>query len=289
MRAYLAALRLKTLPAAIVPVALAAALVHRSGLMIRWDLLGLTLAGAVLIQIATNFFNDALDSDTGADGPDRLGPVRATASGQLSRSQVMAAGYLCLLFAVACSVPLIMARGWVIVAIGIPSIYLAYGYTGGGLRLAYRGLGEIFVMLFFGWIAVLGSVFVLGGELDWRAWALGTGCGGFSSVLIAVNNLRDIEGDRRVNKMTLAARFGPTFGRLVITLSLLLGYGGILSIEFADGVDLWLLAYVLPGVLGLTILAMVWGWEPSKRLNKALAFGGLQLILIAVIFAWRSL
>ena len=160
MKPFILAARPKTLPAAVVPVWV--------GCVLAYDLAGVcdgwlamcTLLGAVFIQIGTNFFNDAIDADKGSDTEARLGPVRVTASGHLSRGAVYLSAVVSLLLAAVCGYFLIEARGWPILVIGVASLYFAYGYTGGPVPLAYMGLGELFVILFFGLVAVSGTVFV---------------------------------------------------------------------------------------------------------------------------------
>ncbi|MEM7385472.1 MAG: 1,4-dihydroxy-2-naphthoate octaprenyltransferase [Verrucomicrobiota bacterium] len=157
---WVRAARPKTLPAAVVPVAVGTAL--GATLSGEWfpGLAALTLLCCLAFQIATNFFNDAIDFKKGADTPQRLGPVRVTASGLISPRAVITSGVVLLLLAVILALPLVQARGWIIIAIGLPSMFLCYGYTGGPFPLAYLGLGELFVFLFFGLIAVAGSYFV---------------------------------------------------------------------------------------------------------------------------------
>ena len=153
MKALLLAARPKTLPAAIVPVWLGSALAyHMQG---EWSvsLMLATLGAAICIQIATNLFNDAIDAQKGSDTEARLGPVRVTASGMVSTKTVFTWAGIFLGLASLCAIVLILERGWPIIAIGIPSLYLSYGYTGGPVPLAYRALGELFVFLFFGLVA----------------------------------------------------------------------------------------------------------------------------------------
>ena len=170
MKALILAARPKTLPAAVCPVVAGSALAWRLTHQFSWLLAVCTLLSTIAIQVATNYFNDAVDAAKGADTSARLGPVRATASGLVSRKTMMLAGCIAALVAAAFSVPLIMERGWPIVVIGVVSLFFSYGYTGGPWPLAYRGLGEVFVMLFFGLVAVTGTVFVQTGE--WRAEGL---------------------------------------------------------------------------------------------------------------------
>ena len=194
-KAWLQAARTKTLPAAIVPVWSGCLMAVTLGFEISYYLAILTLLGAIFIQIATNFFNDVIDASKGADTSERAGPTRATASGLLSpKAMYIGAGFM-LSLALACGVLLLNARGWPIIAIGIPSLYLSFGYTGGPVPLAYRGLGEIFVILFFGFIAVMGTIFIQTGFWPWQGFVLGFQIGCLSAVLIAVNNYRDQEED----------------------------------------------------------------------------------------------
>jgi 1,4-dihydroxy-2-naphthoate octaprenyltransferase len=285
MRHWIAAARPKTLPAAVAPVVVGGALaVHLQG-GFCWGLAICTLLSAVAIQIATNFFNDALDFDKGADTSRRLGPVRATSAGLLGRRAMYWAGGLTLLAACLLALPLIYSRGWMILLIGLPSLYFSFGYTGGPLPLAYRGLGDFFVLLFFGLIAVSGTVFVLTGTWPPHGWVAGFQLGLLSTVLIAINNLRDVAEDRTTNKRTLAVRFGSTFARVEISLLCLLPH--LIGIYFWKGLDLpqvalWPVA-VLP--IGLVISTLVWKTEPSVRYNRFLALSAAQLVLFTALLS----
>src|SRR5688572_15636363 len=130
-----------------------------AGPSVRWGMFACALAGAVLIQTATNFINDALDFKKGADTSERLGPIRVTQAGLIGPSTVMRAAFICLFGAALCGIPLILRGGWPIVIIGLVSMVMAYAYTGGPYPLAYHGLGELFVILFFGLIAVGGTYY----------------------------------------------------------------------------------------------------------------------------------
>lgn len=277
------AARPKTLPAAIVPVWV--------GCVLAWRLSGTfdpylalwTLLGAIAIQIATNFFNDAIDARKGADTARRLGPVRVTASGLLRPRAVMAIAAGFLTAAAVCGVFLYQARGWPIVAIGLPSLLLAYGYTGGPFPLAYRGLGEAFVIGFFGVVAVAGTVFIQTGGWPGEALLLGVQTGLLSAVLISINNFRDREEDATTGKRTLAVRFGPQVAAVVIWLEIKLamfaGFGWI-----AFGHPLLLLASLPVLALGWWILRGVRTLPPGPAFNRLLALGGVQLLLFAAAF-----
>ncbi|MFM8789906.1 MAG: 1,4-dihydroxy-2-naphthoate octaprenyltransferase, partial [Chthoniobacterales bacterium] len=212
MNPWILAARPRTLGAAIVPVLAGCALAFAAG---AFGLLAsmLALTCAVFIQIATNYFNDAIDHAKGADTAERLGPVRATSAGLLTPRSMMTGGVVCLIIAAILAIPLVLHGGWPILALGIVSLLLAYAYTGGPFPLAYLGLGEIFVVLFFGVFAVAGIFYLNALEWSLAAVLAGLQIGLHSSVLLAVNNLRDLETDRAANKHTLAARFGLTFAR----------------------------------------------------------------------------
>lgn len=279
---WLLAARPKTLPAAIVPVWVGS-LPAMFGNGFSAGLFAATLCSCLCIQIATNLFNDAIDSHKGADTERRLGPVRATAAGLLPARAVMlgALGFCALAALIA--IPLIQARGWPIVAIGAVSLLLAFAYTGGPFPLAYRGMGELFVIAFFGFVAVLGSWFVQSGRGPaLEQWIMGLQTGLYSSVLIAINNLRDIDEDRQSAKRTLAVRFGKTFARAEIAAFCLVPVG--LSLW-----QHWLLpAATLP--LGLVITVKIAKTEPGRVYNRYLALGALQLILYAGLMtaAWAA-
>jgi 1,4-dihydroxy-2-naphthoate octaprenyltransferase len=225
---------------------------------------------AILIQIATNYFNDAIDHAKGADTAERLGPVRATSAGLLSPRAIMTGGAACLIIATILAVPLVLHGGWPILALGIVSLVLAYAYTGGPFPLAYLGLGEIFVVLFFGVFAVAGTFFLNTLEVSWGAVLAGLQIGLHSSVLLAVNNLRDLETDRSANKRTLAARFGLSFARRE--------NAALVVAPFVLGV-LWLpLGYLWAFLLPVMTLPLAW-WlaracleaRPARETNQLLA------------------
>lgn len=277
------AARPKTLPAAVVPVWLGCVLAWRlEGVFDGW-LAFCTLMGAVWIQVATNFFNDAIDSDKGADGEHRLGPVRVTASGLLSRRMVYGLGVACVLVAAIFGWFLFDARGWVMLAIGVPSFYLCYGYTGGPFPLAYRGMGEVFVILFFGLVAVLGTMFVQLGEWRWEGVLLGLQLGLLSSVLISINNLRDRVEDAGNGKRTLAVKLGERGGKLVVVGELVVSFL-LCFCWYVFGLELVGLIACGFWVLGGVILKLIWLGEPGVKFNRYLALGGAQLILYGVLF-----
>jgi len=288
LRTLVSGARPKTLAAGVVPVWV--------GGVLAWKLTGdfdtrlwaCTLLGALCIQIATNFFNDAVDGKKGADGESRIGPRRLTGTGAMSFGMVMGIGTVFLVGAVFFGTFLFLERGWPILAIGVPSLLLAYGYTGGPFPLAYRGMGEIFVILFFGFIAVMGTVFVQTGAWPREAILLGGQVGLLSAVLISVNNFRDREEDAKVGKRTLAVRFGGKTAAAVIWLEI--KAAALLGIAWlAMGRPLLGLASLPVFVIGMRIIWGVLTMPADARMNRLLALGALELILFAAVFhavAW---
>ena len=286
MNPWILAARPRTLGAAVVPVLAGCALAFSAG---GFDPLAsvLALTCAILIQIATNYFNDAIDHIKGADTSDRLGPIRATSAGLITPHAMMTGGAVCLIIATLLAIPLVLHGGWPILALGIVSLFLAYAYTGGPFPLAYLGLGEIFVVLFFGVFAVAGTFFL--NTLEWSVAAVlaGLQIGLHSSVLLAVNNLRDLETDRAANKRTLAARFGLTFARrenaaLVIAPFVL----GILwlPLGFFWAFLLPLMTLPLAWWLARACLAALPARETNQLLAQAAALHASFGILLALAF-----
>jgi 1,4-dihydroxy-2-naphthoate octaprenyltransferase len=283
-RTFLLASRPKTLPAAIAPVAAGCALAWKIHHAFNLTLALCTLLSTLAIQSATNYFNDAVDAGKGADTSQRLGPRRATATGLVSPRAMLTAGAAALLAAIAFSLPLIAARGWPILAIGMLALYFSYGYTGGPAPLAYLGLGELFVILFFGLIAVSGTVFVQTGSWTPHSLIAGFQAGLLSTALIAINNLRDRHEDQQSGKRTLAVRTGPAAARAMITTWCLLPFAlGFLWLLYPQTHRLaW---WPLPAAaLGCFVSWKVIRAEPSRTYNRYLALAALQLILWTTLF-----
>ncbi len=291
--AFLAA-RPKTLSASLIPVWAGCMVVDK--LTGDWDLklALLTFFSALCIQIACNFFNDAIDHTKHADTKKRTGPTRMTASGALSHRTVMLIGGVFLLAACLLAIPLIELRGWPIIAIGIPSLYFAYGYTGGPWPLAYKGLGEIFVILFFGLVAVLGTILVQVGTATVVAGTnipslavynagivLGIQCGLLCAVMISVNNIRDRKEDLTTGKKTLAVRLGDGRARAMTQAFILAAYITLptscraLHLDLSHTWWMWLPTILFSGYL----LLLIRKTPANKKMNKLLAFSSIQLLL----------
>ena len=287
---WLLAARPKTLSAAVAPVLMATALALRDAGNVPWAYAGLALAGAVLIQIATNYINDALDFRRGADTASRLGPTRVSQAGLLSDKAVMRGAYACFLLAAACGVPLILRGGWPILVIGLTSIAAAYAYTGGPWPLAYHGLGELFVIVFFGIVAVGGTYWVLTLQYGTDVFLTGVAIGSLAVVILAINNLRDLPTDRTAGKRTMAVRMGERGARLEIVAFTVIPYliMGLLAATRADRSFLVVL-FSLP-----LAAALIWRVHRCRgaSLNRCLAMaGGLQwafaLLFAVAVPVWR--
>ncbi|HEY0158731.1 MAG TPA: 1,4-dihydroxy-2-naphthoate polyprenyltransferase [Thermoanaerobaculia bacterium] len=287
MRAWLLAARLKTLSAAVVPVLMGSALAAHEPTAVTWWVFFCALAGAVLIQVATNFINDALDFKKGADTKERLGPVRVTQAGLLSPEAVMRMAVVCLTLAALCGIPLLYRGGWPMLVVGLASIAAAYAYTGGPYPLAYHGLGELFVIIFFGFVAVGGTFYAHSLQLTRSALLAGFAAGALGTVLLAINNLRDAPGDRASNKRTLAVRFGERFARGEIVFFALAPFAAVAWMAWLrDQYGFLLTLAALP--LALILLARVHK-SRGAELNRCLAIAGVLQWTFGILFVLGSL
>ena len=207
LRLWLVAARPRTLPAAIAPVLVGTALAGAEDVFepLRF---AAALIGSVFIQVGTNLANDYSDARRGADTEDRLGPVRVTAGGLMPPRRVLVGTWVAFAIAIAAGGYLAAVAGWELLVVGAVSIAAGVLYTGGARPYGYAGLGELFVFLFFGLVAVGGSYFVQTEDLRWEAVALGVPVGLLAAAILVVNNVRDLETDRRAGKRTLAVPVG---------------------------------------------------------------------------------
>lgn len=284
MKNWILAFRPKTLTAAVIPILVGTQLTYALGYPLKVWVSVCALLSALFIQIGTNLINDAMDFKKGADTPERIGPQRITLQGAASFQKVYGAGLFAFFLALVLGVPLVLTGGWPIVAIGLLSLVFGYGYTGGPFPLAYKGLGDLFVILFFGLIAVAGIVFLQTG--DWRpeAGVAGLQVGCLATVLIAINNFRDMEGDRKVNKNTLAVRFGPRFVRTEIAL--------LIVLPFIANYYWWIEGFKVPAILslgalpvGLFLIKNLTTHPPSPLYNKFLARAALLHVLFGALLS----
>ncbi|MCB0361374.1 MAG: 1,4-dihydroxy-2-naphthoate octaprenyltransferase [Bdellovibrionales bacterium] len=275
------AIRPRTLTASVVPILVGTSLAYRFGHQIHWEISLWALISALFIQIGTNLFNDVIDFRNGADTAERLGPQRVTQSGVISSGLVMKAGVFCFLLASLSGIPLILQGGWVIVGIGLISLFLGYAYTGGPFPLAYKGLGDLFVVLFFGLVAVGAIYYLHTGDWSFRALVAGLQVGFLATVLIAINNFRDMEQDSKANKKTLAVRWGSAFARKEIQC---LFWASFLLcvywwIEGAWGAALFPL-FLWPVVMKL--VKQIYIHDPGAIYNRYLSQAGLLHFLFGI-------
>jgi len=275
---WVLAARPKALTAAFAPVILGSALAAARGGM-QVDALLSTALGAAFIQIGTNFANDYFDAKKGADGPDRLGPARATASGWIGADVMRRAMIIAFSLAVLAGVHLVWLRGWPIVVIGVASVAAGVGYTAGRHAIAYVGLSELFVIAFFGVIATAGTFYAHTGAWSLAAAASGLLLGAIAAGILAVNNLRDRVGDARVNKNTLAVRFGERFARAEYQALIALAYGGVALLAVIEAQPGWLLPFLSA--------PLAWANLRSARRDDGRALNALlgRTAMLELIFA----
>ncbi len=278
------AARPKTLPAGVAPVLMGAAMAYGDhGFHARAA--ACALIGALLIQIGTNLANDYFDHIKGTDTEERLGPTRATQAGWVTPRAMFVAALAVFLAACVPGLYLVLRGGWPLVAIGLVSICCGILYTGGPMPLGYVGLGDLFVLVFFGPVAVGGTYYVQ--TLVWSTaslWA-GVAAGLFSVAILTVNNLRDIEQDRAGNKRTLPVRFGRTFARCEYFLSLAAASIAIpLGLALTTG-RYYTMAAAIAMVAAIPTIRTVFVSTDGPALNEALAWTGKLLLLFSVTFS----
>jgi 1,4-dihydroxy-2-naphthoate octaprenyltransferase len=285
LRIWLMASRLRTLPAAIAPVLVGTALAGWAHLFHPLRFVA-ALLGAVFIQVGTNLSNDYSDARRGADTEDRLGPVRVTAGGLVPPRRVLVATYVSFGIAVLFGVYLIVVAGWQLLLVGAASILAGVLYTGGPRPYGYEGLGEVFVFLFFGIVAVAGSYFVQAKHLNWEAFALAIPVGLIAAGILVVNNIRDIESDRRAGKRTLAVRLGRQRTRVMFAVVIYLAYV-LAPVTWIFGpLKPWLFLSWLTLPLAAAVIRTVRNHADGPSLNGALARTGmLQLTFCALLSA----
>jgi 1,4-dihydroxy-2-naphthoate octaprenyltransferase len=283
LQVWILAARPKTLPAAVAPVIAGTAVAYyEDGL--HWISAVLAVLTALLLQVAANFANDALDFRKGADTGERLGPTRVTASGMISAEGVMRATVVTLALAVVTGLPLVFRGGWPILLLGVAAIICAVAYTGGPFPLGYLGLGEVFVFIFFGLAAVAGTAYIQTGELTALALAVSVPIGALAVGILIVNNLRDIETDRVAGKKTLAVRLGA--------LNTKREYGLMLVIAGVSPIVFWAVGW-LDWPVVLTLLWWPFGvalWNQitvrtGRELNPTLGNTGRALLVYSVVLS----
>jgi len=276
------AIRPKTLGISVAPVVVGSSLAQAEFESIRWLPALAALIAAILIQIGTNLHNDAADFDRGTDAPDRVGPARATAQGWFTSNEVKRAAYICFGLAFTIGFYLVSVGGIPIMVIGLLSLAAGYAYTGGPRPIAYTASGELFVFLFFGLIAVMGSYYLQTAQISLNALYCSLALGLLAAAVLLVNNYRDLETDQRADKLTLAHYLGAnnsriTYGLLMLTPFLL----PLILHNFGAGV--WLILLLLPAAL---LLLRNFSQEPSGAIfNRYLAQTARLQLLFSLLLS----
>lgn len=283
MGAWLLAARPQTLPVAVAPVAVGTAVASTLG-PVRWGAVAAALIGALAIQIGTNFANDVFDHEKGADTAERLGPTRAVQSGLLSAPAVKIGMIVAFVAAFLAGVYLATVAGAPIVVIGIASILSGIAYTGGPYPLGYHGLGDLFVLAFFGFVAVAGTSLVAAGSVPPLAWLAAVPVGALATAVLVVNNARDHQTDVRAGKRTLVVRLGRRFANLE--------YGALVAAAYLAPAVMALTGLARPGVLApwLTLPWAVWlcvrvTRAEGRALNPLLPATARLLLVVSALLA----
>jgi 1,4-dihydroxy-2-naphthoate octaprenyltransferase len=283
LKIWLLAVRPKTLPAAAAPVVVGTAVAINEGVFRPGPALAALLA-ALLLQIGSNLANDVFDYKKGVDTTKRLGPMRVTQAGLLTPTHVLVGMWTVFGLAALIGLYLIWVGGWPVVVIGLASIAAAVAYTGGPFPLGYHGLGDLFVFIFFGLVAVCGSYYVQAGTISWLALWSAVPVGVLVVNILVVNNLRDIDTDRSAGKKTLAVRLGSRGAQSEYLL--------LLALAYLVPLLLWLLGKTSPWVM-LAWLSLPAAWPPTRLvlmkngsiLNQALAGTARLALIFAVLFS----
>lgn len=283
-RVWLLAARPATLPAAVVPVVVGTAVGAMDASFRPLPGLGALIA-ALLIQIATNFANDLSDFRRGADTAERLGPLRVTQSGLITEREIKRATALTFGAALLVGVYLVSVGGWPILVIGLLAILCGLAYTGGPWPIGYHGLGDLFVFIFFGVVAVAGSAYLQTGELTPLALAASIPVGLLVTNILVINNLRDIETDRAAGKRTLAVRIGARATRLQYTAFTLIAFVVPLLLALSGETSAWVLLSWITLPLAARLVRAVLDGLSGRSLNHVLKLTGQLHLAFGLLFA----
>lgn len=284
IKIWIDAARPKTLWAAIAPVIIGTAMAYSEE---QFHLLAAvaTLLAAILIQIGTNYANDYFDFSHGADNEKRLGPIRATSSGLVKPHQMKFAFVLIFFIAFMIGIYLIWRSGWPILIIGILSILFGLLYTSGPYPLGYTGIADIFVIVFFGPVAVGGTYYIQSLNITSSVLLAGLSPGLISTAILTVNNLRDIKSDAESGKKTLAVRFGSQFAKLEYLLMILIACLIPLIIFMFNPIHPYSVLSILVIIFALPAIKKVFNCKVLSELNHTLAYTGRILFLYSLIFS----
>lgn len=287
-KAWILAARPKTLFIAVAPVLVGSFLSMRGFAGIDYVSLVCALFTALFLTIGANLVNDALDFKNGRDTKQRIGPTRASQSGLLPYKSVWAGGLVALALAAICAIPLILKAGSFLAFLTVAAVLAAYLYTGGPYPLAYQGLGELFVFVFYGLAATGVSYFLQTGRFDLTALIGSLQIGLLACVPLSINNLRDIKEDRLTGKKTLAVRFGKDFGRMEIAFFLLAPF----LLNFFWLYEGYSLSFLLPMTtffMALNLIRCIYKHPPGKIYNRYLGEASLLMVLFGLLLLLGTL
>lgn len=282
-RDWIGAARLRTLPLAIAPVLVgsgAAMLVERS---FHWVLALCCLAIAVLLQVGVNYANDYSDGVRGTDDV-RVGPARLTGAGKAAPRTVLIVALVCFALAGLVGIAVVIrTQHWWMLAIGAACIVAAWFYTGGKRPYGYAGLGEVFVFVFFGLVATVGTTFVQVGSVPQESWFGAVAVGSLACAVLLANNLRDIDQDRLAGKRTLSVRIGRIATKVLFTLLMLVPFAvaAVLALFYPLA---WLV--MLAAIPAAAAVLIVWTYRAPRELVVALGVTSLTALLSAALLAW---
>lgn len=278
---WLSAIRPKTLGLSVSPVLAGTCLAwaEKGGLQLLPALAA--LLAAVCIQVGTNLHNDAADAHKGTDGPDRLGPPRATAQGWLTATKVQRGALLAFACAFVLGIYLVAVGGWPILLLGLVSLAAGAAYSGGPWPISATPLGELFVFLFFGLGATLGSYYLQTGQISPATLLAGSMLGSFAAAVLVVNNYRDRQTDARSGRKTLAVLLPPKASQVEYALLVLSPFLLLLCLYVA-GLISWLPGLLLPVALYLILRAFT--LPAGKELNRLLADTARFQLIFSVVF-----
>ncbi|MEJ2493349.1 MAG: 1,4-dihydroxy-2-naphthoate polyprenyltransferase [Ignavibacteriaceae bacterium] len=282
-QAWLHASRPTTLLAAVVPVMVGSALaIAKDSFTLIYSLVALLCS--ILIQIGTNFTNDLYDHLKGADKELRKGPLRVLSSGLISQTEMRNAIIFVFGLAFLLGLYLVYSVGIVVLIIGVISILAGIAYTAGPYPLAYHGLGDVFVFIFFGIVGTAGTYYLHLHEFDLISLLISIPVGALITNILVVNNYRDIEEDREAQKITLAVKFGRTFTKIQFIISIVVSYLILLILFLAFNFSLWIFLPVLSLPLAFIQVKMLFSFEGSK-LNKTLEISAKYAALFGMLFS----
>jgi len=282
-QAWILASRPKTLPAAAAPVIVATFIAIGDGVFKFWPAIA-ALLGALLIQIGTNFANDYYDFKKGTDTEERLGPTRVTQAGLLSPKEVIVGMWLVFGLAILIGIYILIIGGWPIFILGLLSILFGIAYTGGPYPLGYNGLGDIFVFIFFGFVAVGGTYYIQAGTINPQVYWASVPIGFLATAILVVNNFRDLDQDRIAGKRTLAVRFGKKITQLEYFLLLGLSYVVPLILWMTNLTSYWIFLVFLSLPIGFSLSRDILV-KKGPQLNEILAGTGKLELVYGLLFS----